>query len=515
MPLRMDPERGCVEADGLALIGTPDEVRAMDRHAIDIVGVPGQVLMELAGAQAAARMMARAGQLQGRAVVLAGPGNNGGDGYVVARHLRDHGWKVVLIATAPPRDGTDAALAAALFAASGGVVEPLGPKLMARHRHALNHANLIVDALFGTGLSRPLPPPVSDLVAAANEAPHAQRVALDVPSGLDAGSGVAFAPTFAAHLTITFGLLKTGLLVGAGPDVAGELVAVPIGWPLASVSAIGAACRRPTPAWVAARIPRRDPSGHKGTSGHVGIIGGSAGTEGAALLAARGALRTGAGLVTWATRAPSLDRPPEVMTFQPFSGPTSALPPRPDVLVVGPGLGLTPDAAALLDRVAADPRPRVLDADALQPDAGRLSAGRVAVLTPHPREAGRLLGCETGAIQADRVGAARRLADTFSAAVVLKGRNPVVAAPGHPPFILDITAPALSAGGTGDVLAGVIAALLAQGLSAFEAAVVGAELHGAAGREAGLGRADRGALASEIADAFPQVIAGLLAGWIA
>ncbi len=522
-PLLMDPERGCLEADGLVLVGTPDEVRAIDRHAIEVIGIPGQLLMELAGQAAATRMMARVGNVAGRAVVLAGPGNNGGDGYVVARHLRDHGWKVTLIATAPPREGSDAARAAAVFEAAGGAAEPLGQKLMARHRHALSHAGLIVDALFGTGLARALPPTVTDLLDAANAAPHALRVALDVPSGLDAGSGAASPSAFEAHLTITFGLLKTGLLTGAGPALSGEVVAVPIGWPALSVAAIGARCRRPTPGWVARRLPRRDPAGHKGTSGHVAVIGGAEGTEGAALLAARGALRTGAGLVTWVARAPSLERPPEVMTFNPFppvgdrtaGGQPPTLPARADVLVVGPGLGRGADADALLACVAADRRPRVLDADALQPDTRRLSEGRAAVLTPHPREAGRLLETSTEAIEADRVAAAEALASRFDAVVVLKGRNPVVAAPGRPPCILDITAPALSAGGTGDVLAGIIGALLAQGLPPFEAAVVGAELHGTAGREAGLGQADRGALASEIADRIPGVIAALLAGWTA
>jgi len=510
----MDGRYGCVTDDGLILVARQDEARAVDAHAIGTCRVPGQVLMENAGLRAAMLFMARLGDVPGRAVVLCGPGNNGGDGYVIARHLRDHGWRVEAIATAPPRDGSDAARAAELWQTTGGVSEPIGPRLTARHRHLLNHATLIVDALFGTGLSRAPDATTQDLIDAANAAPHALRCAVDIPSGLDGALGLAYGSPLRAALTATFGLLKQGLLTSAGPDLAGDVVALPIGWPLMSVTAIGPTLRRPLPAWVASYLPRRDPSGHKGTSGHVAVIGGSAGKEGAAILAARGALRAGCGLVTWVRREPPVDRPPEVMAEDPFNSDDlrATIASRATVLLIGPGLGQGPDTAQLIAAAIADPRPTVFDADAL--DATALvplatATGQI-VLTPHPLEAARLLGMTTAEIQADRVLAAETISARYSAVCVLKGRNTVVSAPNEPTFILDITAPALSTGGTGDVLAGVIASLMAQGLTAHTAAVVGAEVHGRAGREA---PTDRGIFASEIADRVPTVISELIAGW--
>jgi hydroxyethylthiazole kinase-like uncharacterized protein yjeF len=196
--------------------------------------------------------------------------------------------------------------------------------------------------------------------------------------------------------------------------------------------------------------------------------------------------------------------------------PEAPLPPRATVLVIGPGLGDSPEAAALKAACAADRRPRVLDADPLTAAAlpALAPAGVPTIVTPHPLEAARLLETDVAAVLADRVAAAEAIASRYGVVALLKGRNPVVASPdGGPTFILDVTAPALSAGGTGDVLAGLLGALLAQGVPPFEAAVLGAELHGRAGVVAGLEAADRGVFASEIADRVPGVMASLLAGW--
>jgi hydroxyethylthiazole kinase-like uncharacterized protein yjeF len=548
--LRTDPRHGVIDSAGCVVVATGGVARAIDAHAIATAAMPSRLLMELAGARAAAALLERLGGAAagpGRVVVLCGGGNNGGDGYVVARHLHEAGWHATVIAAAPPATA-DAAANAALFEALGS------PDASLVRAEALDSAglealaqgpwNLVVDALLGTGLRRA---PSGEL-ARCLEAFGATRggrqhnrplhVALDVPSGLDADLGAAFAPAFRADLTLTFGVLKAGLLLRDGPELAGEVQGVPIGWPMASVAAFttpesgtlqgwgsdahaapGASSvtrrplRRPLPAWLVGELPARLPDGHKGRYGHVAVVGGLDGTEGAALLACRGALRAGAGLCTRVGGLGALDFP-EVMTWRPTA--ESPLPPRATVLVVGPGLGRSAEAASLLAACAADPRPRVLDADALTPEAlvALAPRGVQAVLTPHPREAARLLETTVEAVVADRVSAAEAIARRYGVVALVKGRNPVVAGrDGGPTFILDVTAPALSAGGTGDVLAGVIGALMAQGVSPLEAAVLGAELHGRAGVVAGLEAGDRGVLASEIADRIPGVIASLLAGW--
>lgn len=525
----MSASGGPRDAEGLELLASQDEVRAMDRLAIgggwgvtgpaDTLGVtgargtasapplPGRVLMELAGAGAARLVRERAGGLAGKAVVLCGPGNNGGDGWVVARHLHAAGWAVRCIALGEPAAGTDAAVNLALWNALGGEIRVAERGATARMKNWLGHANAIVDALFGTGLGRSLEGAAAELVAAANEAEHGLRVALDVPSGLHADRGEVLGVAFRGDLTATFGVKKLGLYLGQGPAHSGEVAVVDIAWPPPVVTAIGASARLATAEAMSAIVPARPADGHKGTFGHVGVVGGFPGTEGAAVLAAIAALRSGAGLSTWsAPEAPEpVMRPPEIMRHA-FA---DALPPRPNALVVGPGLGIDARAERAVALALDDTRPSVWDADALNLVAreGRLAAlGGERVLTPHPLEAARLIGSDASTVQADRLGAAARLATTSGAVVVLKGRNPIVAAPGHAPVVFDLSEPTLAVGGSGDVLAGLIGGLLAQGLAPRAAALLGVYVHGQAGADCGLGRAQRGALASEIADAVPAVL---------
>lgn len=529
----MTSSSGPRDAEGFELLASQDEVRAMDRLAIaggwgvtgraDANGaiappdaasappLPGRVLMELAGAGAARLVRERAGGLAGKAIVLCGPGNNGGDGWVVARHLHAAGWTVRCIALGEPAEGTDAAVNLALWKALGGEIRVAERGATARMRNWLGHANTIVDALFGTGLGRSLEGAAAELVAAANEAEHGLRVALDLPSGLSADRGEVLGVAFRADLTATFGVKKLGLYLGQGPDYAGEVAAVDIAWPPPVLAAVGASARLATPESMRALVPARPADGHKGTFGHVGVVGGFPGTEGAALLAAIAALRSGAGLSTWS--APEVPepvlRPPEIMRHA-F---VDALPPRPDALVVGPGLGTDARAERAVALALEDTRPSVWDADGLNLVAreGRLAAlGGERVLTPHPLEAARLIGSDAAAVQADRLGAVQRLATTSRAVVILKGRNPIVAAPGHAPVVFDLSEPTLAVGGSGDVLAGLIGGLLAQGLSPRAAALLGVHLHGQAGADCGLGRAQRGVLASEIGDAVPAVMERLL-----
>jgi hydroxyethylthiazole kinase-like uncharacterized protein yjeF len=525
------------DSEGFELISTPSEVREMDARTITEWGLSGETLMELAGAQAARLIRERTGGVPGKAVVLCGVGNNGGDGYVVARHLHSAGWSVQVVALGEPREGTDAAKNHARWLRLGEIrVAERGAT--ARMRHWLNHGNVIVDALFGTGLARHLEGAALELIEAANAARHGLKVALDVPSGLDSDRGTILGAAFEADLTTTFGLMKTGLLLGAGPAVAGEIAVVDIAFPRGVIDAVGARARRANEGGLARLIPKRSPEGHKGSFGHVGVIGGAHGMSGAAILAGRGALRAGAGLCTWirpdfgpapeANAAPEgLERPAELMTA-PLDG---ALPLRPTVLVVGPGLGRSDAAKALLPVVLADPRPAVYDADLLNllaecaadlnplaesdaPDRFAL-VGTSRVLTPHPLEAARLLGIDVTAVQNDRLASAETLSKLTGAVVVLKGARSIVASPGHPSVLIDIADPTLAVGGSGDVLAGAIAGLMAQGAAPRAAALVGTWAHAAAGRDLGADIGQRGVLASEIADAIPRALAALEGAWTA
>lgn len=510
-----------LDAAGFALVGSAAEVREMDHRTISTVGLPGLVLMELAGAGTARLIRERCGGRPGRAVILCGGGNNGGDGYVIARHLADCGWTVRCIALSDPGSlRGDAATNHGIWAARGGEMRVVGDKVTARVGNWLGHANVIVDALFGTGLNRPLEGSAAAVVEAANSKDHGLKVAVDVPSGVNADTGAVMGCAFRADLTATYGLSKIGLHQYPGADQSGEVVVVGIGMPRPTVDEVGASFRLATERAVAGALPGSEVAGHKGRFGHVGVVGGRGGTQGAAVLTARAALRGGAGLVTWCREADTVDavtRAPEIMVHD-----EGTLDARSSVLVVGPGLGTDGGAERWLHAALHSKRGLVVDADALnllaRTDAGPLLAavaGADAVLTPHPAEAGRLLGVTTAEVQADRPAAARALAERYDAVVVLKGAATLVAGPGRETVVLPGGEPTLAVAGSGDVLAGLIGALRAQGASAQDAAVAGAFVHVRAGSTAGSGRGDRGALASEIADHIPAVIANLRVGWLA
>ena len=513
------------DADGFELVASADEVRSMDHVAIHDFGVEGLVLMELAGAAAARAIRLRLGGLTGKAVVLCGAGNNGGDGYVVARHLAMMGFAVKTLALAEPRAGTDAEknrqVWQRLLEVDSSLDTPRHEHRVAergataRMRHFLGHANVIVDALFGTGLARPLDGAALELVVAANEAQHGLKVALDVPSGLDASTGQILGDVFVADLTVTFGANKRGLLLGDGPRVSGEIEVVAI-WPLPAIAKVGASMRRATAEALSRLVPARTPEGHKGTFGHVAVLGGVRGMDGAAILSARGAARSGVGLVTWVAPCSSgaeangpieVERPPELMRLDWTA--STPLPSRAEVLVCGPGLGRGDDARVLLDLAVSDPRPLVLDADGLNLLSEAPRTRKDWVLTPHPLEAARLLSTTVDAVQADRVAAAQMLADRFDAVVILKGARSLVTAPASVPVLIDVAEPALAVGGSGDVLAGLVGGLMAQGLGTRAAALLGTWTHAHAGRDVGLGQGSRGVFASEIADRLPAMLTEL------
>jgi hydroxyethylthiazole kinase-like uncharacterized protein yjeF len=468
--------------DHLALL-TPEEMGRADAAAI-AAGIPGARLMEAAGRAVARAAMRRFRPC--RTLVLAGPGNNGGDGYVAARLLDQAGWPVAVASLAPPRPGSDAADAARRWS---GPVVPFAPAEAAR-------AGLVIDAVFGAGLARPVEGLVAETLAAAG----GPVLAVDVPSGLDGATGQVrgFAPR--AALTVTFFRRKPGHLLMPGRDLCGEVVAADIGLPATVLPAIGVRCWECAPGlW---RLPVPGPSAHKYSRGHVGILAG-AGMTGAARLAAAGARRAGAGLLTLAApdRASAdvlrAGDPGVIVSEAPLA--TLLADPRRAVWVVGPGLPAEPATLGALAAMVASGRLVVADAGVLAAAAGQPDRLRGAtVLTPHEGEFTRLFGPVGG----DRLAAARHAAALTGAVVLLKGPDTVVAAPDGRAAINRHAPPWLATGGTGDVLAGIIAALLAGGMAPFEAAAAAAWLHGEAAFRCGAGL-----VAEDLSPAIPAALA--------
>ena len=476
-------------------------LRALEAAATAHLDGDGFALMARAGQAAWRELLRRWPQAQ-RIVVACGPGNNGGDGYVLALRALESGRRVSVLRLAghAPAGGLGRRACDA-FLQAGGKVEAFDGRLPA--------ADVLVDALFGIGLSRPLDPDAAALVDAINAA-DAPVLSLDAPSGVDTDTGAVAGAAVRADATVQFMAAHAGLRTGAALDHAGELALDGLDLPPQVFEGVApvAACLQA--ADLAGRFAPRSRNAHKGHSGYLLCIGGDHGTGGAVLLAAEAALRSGAGLVGVATRAghvpATLARRPEVMA-QAVDG-AAALRPlleRADIVAIGPGLGQSAWGSALFGVALASGKPLVLDADALN----LLAKGGVdhrlpedAVLTPHPGEAARLLQVGTADVQANRIAAARRLCEAFGCVVVLKGAGTVVAAPGELPRVIAAGNPGMASGGTGDVLTGVIAALRAQGRGAFDAAVTGALLHAAAGDLAARADGERGMLASDL---FPHL----------
>jgi len=469
---------------------TPAEMAEADRRTI-AAGTPGIALMEAAGRAVADAISRRWSRRP--VAVLCGPGNNGGDGFVAARILAERGWPVrlALLGERAALKG-DAALAASRWP---GPIEALAPD-------AADGAGLVVDAVFGAGLSRPL----DGVAKAALAAVRAPLVAVDVPSGIDGGSGDirGFAPQ--AALTVTFCRRKPGHLLLPGRLLCGEVVVAPIGIPDDAVAAPTAANH---PRWWRALLPRPAPGGHKYARGHVLIAGGAVMT-GAARLAARAAARIGAGLVTIAA-------PPAAFAVYAAGAPGTIVRAEPlvdlladrrrNAVLIGPGAGTGRDTRDHALAILAARRRTVIDADALTvfaPDPAALFGAITSdcVLTPHEGEFARLF--DPSGSKLDR---ARRAARASGAVMLLKGADTVVAAPDGRAAINDNAPPELATAGSGDVLAGLVVGLLAQGMPGFEAAAAAVWLHGAAARRFG-----PGLVAEDLCEALPAVLAPLLEG---
>jgi hydroxyethylthiazole kinase-like uncharacterized protein yjeF len=466
--------------------------RAIDRAAA--AGLREGELMERAGAAAFALLRRRWPEAR-HVAVLCGPGNNGGDGYVVARLARAAGLEVEVLASALPREASDAARAHARWRAEGGeATDGDAPALLER-------ADVAVDALLGIGLARAPDGAPAALIRALGAA-RTPVLSLDLPSGLDGDTGDAPGAAVRADATLTFVVDKPGLHTGRGRALCGSVEVDLLGIPAALRAAHQAAAYRLGAEALARWLPRRPRDAHKGRHGHVLAVGGDTGFGGAIRLCAEAALRSGAGLVSVATRAvhvaPLLAARPEAMVRGvEDAAEWDALLARAGVLAIGPGLGREAWGRWLFAAAIASGLPLVLDADALNLLAEAPRPLPQAVLTPHPGEAARLLDCSVAQVEADRWSAARRLAERYDAAVVLKGAGSIAAAPGATPCVIDAGNPGLASGGTGDVLTGVIAALRAQGLEAFDAARCGALLHALAG-DAAARDGERGMLASDL-----------------
>jgi NAD(P)H-hydrate epimerase len=427
-------------------------------------------------------------------VVACGPGNNGGDGYVLARHALEAGRDVRVLRLQPPATAL-ARRACADYQAGGGRVDDFDG--------GLPDAELVVDALFGIGLSRAPDGAAAALVAAINAHP-APVLALDVPSGIDADRGHAPGAAVVADRTLQFLARHRGLRTGAALDHAGELDLAALDLPPEALDGIAPAAFAWRADALAGFFPLRPRDSHKGRNGHVLCIGGDAGTGGAILLAAEAALRAGAGLVSVATRASHaaalLARRPELMVHAVEDGDVLAgLLDRADVVALGPGLGRSAWSQAVFDAAWRADAPRVVDADALALlAAARGSLRAQDVATPHPREAARLLGVDPAAIQRDRFGAAQTLQARLRGTVVLKGAGTLVASAEQPPAVVCAGNPGMAVAGMGDLLTGCIAALRAQGLPAHDAALAGALLHAAAGDAAVREEGERGLLPSDL-----------------
>jgi NAD(P)H-hydrate epimerase len=510
-------------------IVTAAQMKELDRRTIEEAKVPGATLMERAGS-GVARAMARAyGPLAGRVVtILCGKGNNGGDGFVVARLLRKQRVNVRVLLLARPGDLTgDAGTMCRRFLSAAGPRSVSASPTPDALRAALARSDLVVDALLGTGLSAPVSGAYRDAIEAMNEAGR-PVVSVDLPSGIHADTGAVLGAAVRAELTVTFGLPKLGLYTGPGLDHAGRVEVVDIGIPAPFVDAIDSRVTLLTPEIVRRLIPNRRPSSHKGTYGHAGIIAGSVGKTGAAAMAARAALRVGAGLVTVATPA-SVNDTLEAKLLEAMTVPMPETKERTlaragieellsfidarTAVAIGPGLTTHPETVELLHALV--PRlekPSVLDADALNALAGRtslLDACKIPpVLTPHPGEMARLVDKATAqSINTDRIGAAVTFAQARRVMLVLKGARTVVANPDGRAAICPTGNPGMATAGTGDVLTGMIVGLLAQGLSPWDAACAGTYLHGLAGDLASFGLGPAGMTAGDVIEQIPYALA--------
>jgi hydroxyethylthiazole kinase-like uncharacterized protein yjeF len=508
-------------------IVTADEMKALDRAAIEDYGISGLVLMENAGRQVVDLIRRITGDIQDRVVtIFTGKGNNGGDGFVAARHLLNMGAEVKVLSLVNTGEITgDAAVNLEIW-------RKMGQKVYFVHQGeginivklALMNTDIIVDAIYGTGFNGKIQEKAGRIVEVLNNSGK-PIVAVDIPSGLEAGTGRVNGPCVRANYTVTFGLPKLGMFLDPGADYTGEITVADISLPGVLIDKAAPQRYLITPEYITDWLPSRPALAHKGNFGRVLIVAGSRGMTGAASLAGEAALRSGAGLVTVAVPETlhniMEEKLTEVMTVPlPDNGKGSlsreagkhilSLLENMDVLALGPGLSQSPDVIALVrELIPSLKTPCVLDADALNALAGEAGVLRKlkapAVITPHPGEMARLMGTTPKDIQDDRMGSAVKAAAAWKVVALLKGARTVIAAPDGAVYINPTGNPGMATGGSGDVLTGIIASLIAQGLKPVRAAAAGAYLHGLAGDQAAREKGMMGLIASDIISALPAV----------
>ncbi len=477
-------------------------VREIDRAAIEDEGIPGYTLMCRAGAAAVSEARQQYPDAH-RWQVVCGAGNNAGDGYVVARLAASEGIAVSVVALVDP-DALqgDAATAFEDFLAEGGTVAPWSGQLD-------GDAGLIIDGVLGSGLERDVEGDFALAVAAINS--HAGAVlALDIPTGIHGDTGDVMGFAVRADITVTFVGLKPGLFLGDGPDYCGDVIFAGLGVPARARKGKVAEFRRIDDDHMRRTLPPRRRSAHKGNFGHVLVVGGGPGMPGAAWLAGEAALRSGAGLVTLATHPDhalhGFAARPELMAHAIATvADLEKQLERATVVAFGPGLGRSAWAGELVDRLRADERPAVWDADALNWLADSPGYRDERIITPHPGEAARLLGESTASVQGDRRRALTDLRGRYGGVAVLKGSGTLVSSASGAPWLCTAGNPGMAAPGMGDVLTGIIAGLLAQGLGLEDAAAVGVTAHAQAGDRAAQS-GERGLLATELLAALRAVV---------
>lgn len=504
-----------------------EAMQEADRRAINEAGIPGLTLMENAGSGCASLIHERYNApTSKKAVVIAGKGNNGGDGYVIARLLQHRGWHVTTFVLADRSEINGDALSNLERLPPDDVrFCPLG---IAPHAGELAEATTIVDAIFGTGLTREITGPAAETINIINAAGR-PVVAVDIPSGIHGTTGRLLGTAIRADLTVTFGGVKSGHVQHPGIEYTGELKVIEIGIPPTILAEI------PGYEYVNDTVARglirpRGRTAHKGSCGHVLIVAGSRGKTGAAAMSANSAIRCGSGLVTLAAPA-TLNDILEVKTTEAMTVPLDdagrgylsslALPgiqavlPGKNAVALGPGLSRNAETAALICTVLKEINlPAVLDADAInavaqQPESLRTGTAHPIILTPHPGEMSRLMGIPVARIEADRIAAARDTAAHFGVFIILKGAGTICAAPDGRVSINGSGNPGMASGGMGDVLTGILVSLVGQGYQPFEACMLAVYLHGYAADLVAADKGEIGINATDVQERLPYAYKAL------
>lgn len=472
-----------------------DQVRKLDQLAIVERCIPGITLMENAGA-AAWLALRDTWPEANRITVVCGSGNNAGDGYIIARIAQEHGCEVRVLSLADPaRLQGDAATAAEQFLATGLKCEEFSPQ-------HLTGSDVIVDALLGTGLDRPVDGAYLEAIEALNHS-GCGVLSIDIPSGLHADTGQVMGSVVRADVTVTFIGLKSGMFTSMGPEYCGQVIYSDLDVPQDIFTEIKPRAHRIDPAETARLLGKRARNAHKGDFGHVLIIGGDYGFAGAVRMAGEAALRAGAGLVSIATRQEhALAIPPAVpeLMARGVANATdlNALLEKATVVAIGPGLGQSEWSLAMLGKVLETRVPVVADADALNLIAREPYHSDRWILTPHPGEASRLLSTTTQAVQSDRFGAAAELRRRYGGVVVLKGCGTIIADEADELSVCDAGNPGMATGGMGDVLTGLVAGMVAQGIGKGAAARTAVSLHARAADAAAAEGGERGLMAMDL-----------------